>query len=374
MGSFDRATAVRRTGEGRYTASLDAAYGFEQALNGGYLMAVLVRAALDASDRPHPISTAANFLRVARPGPAEVIVEPRKSGRTAEVARVTLTQEGVPVVDALITSGALDADARPGFSAGAGAIPALDDCLTFGEEAEGFASQVELRYDPATMGWLDGEPSGRPEMRAYFRLRDQLQREPSRPDGPSGPEGASGPDGASEPSGTYAPGGTYAPDGASAPDGAPESDGASKPGGPYEPGGASQSGGASTSGSASEPGGPYAPGGASESGGASVYGGVGGSGGASGLVGAYVPDGALLALAVDSLPPVALNTGARGWSPTVELTWHMRAVPAPGWLTLHGHGRLVSDGWFDEDVEVWDSAGRLVAQCRQIARTGRTRG
>jgi hypothetical protein len=88
---------------------------------------------------------------------------------------------------------------------------------------------------------------------------------------------------------------------------------------------------------------------------------------------AYDPDGVLLALAVDALPPVVLNTGLYGWSPTVELTWHMRAVPAPGWLSLHASGRLVSDGWFDEDVEVWDSAGKLVAQSRQIARVGRIR-
>jgi hypothetical protein len=68
-----------------------------------------------------------------------------------------------------------------------------------------------------------------------------------------------------------------------------------------------------------------------------------------------------------------LNLGPSGWSPTVELTWQMRAVPAPGWLALHASGRLVSDGWFDEEVEVWDSAGKLVAQSRQIARSGRNR-
>jgi hypothetical protein len=42
----------------------------------------------------------------------------------------------------------------------------------------------------------------------------------------------------------------------------------------------------------------------------------------------------------------------------------------PGWLEVHGSGRLVSDGWFDEEVEIWDSAGRLVAQSRQLARSG----
>ena len=108
MGSFDEATAVRRAEKGRYSVELDAAYGFDQALNGGYLMAVLARAALNASDHPHPITTSTSFLRVARPGPAEVRVEPRKSGRTADVARVTLVQDDRPVVEALITTGTLD--------------------------------------------------------------------------------------------------------------------------------------------------------------------------------------------------------------------------------------------------------------------------
>jgi hypothetical protein len=31
----------------------------------------------------------------------------------------------------------------------------------------------------------------------------------------------------------------------------------------------------------------------------------------------------------------------------------------------------VGGGWFDEEAEVWDSVGRLVAQSRQIARVGR---
>ncbi|HCU94231.1 MAG TPA: hypothetical protein DHU96_16510 [Actinobacteria bacterium] len=61
-----------------------------------------------------------------------------------------------------------------------------------------------------------------------------------------------------------------------------------------------------------------------------------------------------------------------GWSPTVELTWHMRDVPAPGPLRVAARCRHVSGGWFDEEAEVWDAAGRLVAQSRQIARLGRS--
>jgi len=70
---------------------------------------------------------------------------------------------------------------------------------------------------------------------------------------------------------------------------------------------------------------------------------------------------------------VVFGLGATGWAPTVELTWHMRAVPRPGPLAVACRARHVSGGWFDEEAEVWDSAGRLVAQSRQIARVGRGR-
>jgi hypothetical protein len=85
------------------------------------------------------------------------------------------------------------------------------------------------------------------------------------------------------------------------------------------------------------------------------------------------PDALLLALAVDALPPVVFGLGATGWAPTVELTWHMRAVPAPGPLQVAARCRHVGGGWFDEEAEVWDAAGRLVAQSRQLARVGRGR-
>lgn len=78
-----------------------------------------------------------------------------------------------------------------------------------------------------------------------------------------------------------------------------------------------------------------------------------------------------LPLAVDALPPVMTVFGSWRWAPTVELTWHMRAVPEPGPLVFHARAASVSDGWFDETVDLWDVKGRLVAQSRQLARSGR---
>ncbi|RKS76810.1 acyl-CoA thioesterase [Actinomadura pelletieri DSM 43383] len=262
MSGFGAATEVRRVGEGRFEAVLDGGYAIAGALNGGYLMAVLARAAVAASPHEHPVSTAATFLRVAAAGPAEVIVEPRKEGRTTATSLVTLVQDGRPTVDALITTGTLDADHEPAWSgAQPPGMPPLERCAPFEPvpETRDFAERLDLRFDPALMGWTDGRPSGRPELRAWLRLSD-----------------------------------------------------------------------------------------------------------------GHPPDPYSLALAVDALPPVTLNLGRNGWAPTVELTWHMRAVPAPGWLAVHGTGRLLTGGWFDEDVEVWDSTGRLVAQSRQLARAPRT--
>jgi acyl-CoA thioesterase len=79
------------------------------------------------------------------------------------------------------------------------------------------------------------------------------------------------------------------------------------------------------------------------------------------------PDPLALLQAVDALPPASFEIGMDGWAPTVELTVLVRDLPAAGWLACALHGRLWQGGWFDEEAEVWDARGRLVAQGRQLA-------
>ncbi len=87
----------------------------------------------------------------------------------------------------------------------------------------------------------------------------------------------------------------------------------------------------------------------------------------------HEPDPFLLLLAVDALPPVAFDLGFQGWTPTLELTAHVRGLPAPGWLRIRVNSRTRGGQFMEEDAEVWDSAGRLVAISRQLAMFSRQR-
>jgi acyl-CoA thioesterase len=79
------------------------------------------------------------------------------------------------------------------------------------------------------------------------------------------------------------------------------------------------------------------------------------------------PDALSLLAVCDVLPPVTFDLAMPGWAPTLELTVHLRAHPAPGWLKVRHQTRNLAGGMFEEDCEIWDSAGRLVAQSRQLA-------
>jgi hypothetical protein len=71
---------------------------------------------------------------------------------------------------------------------------------------------------------------------------------------------------------------------------------------------------------------------------------------------------------VDATPPTIFNTRFPiGWTPTIELTAHVRGRPAPGWVRSAATTRFISDGFLEIDVEIWDSTDRLVAQARQLA-------
>ncbi len=89
------------------------------------------------------------------------------------------------------------------------------------------------------------------------------------------------------------------------------------------------------------------------------------------LAGDRQPDALSLLMVVDALPPVSFDLGRPGWAPTLSLTAHIRAAPSPGWLKVRHATRNVAGGMFEEDCEVWDAAGRLVAQSRQLARLPR---
>ncbi|WP_406497632.1 thioesterase family protein [Streptomyces sp. NBC_00846] len=78
-----------------------------------------------------------------------------------------------------------------------------------------------------------------------------------------------------------------------------------------------------------------------------------------------------LLLAVDALPPTSFELGLKGWTPTIELTTHIRCRPAPGPLRVSITTRNLAGGFLEEDADVWDSADRLVAQSRQLARAPR---
>jgi len=81
------------------------------------------------------------------------------------------------------------------------------------------------------------------------------------------------------------------------------------------------------------------------------------------------PDLFSLMFFADALPPVVFNrTGPVGWVPTIELTLHLRAKPKPGVLKFRLKTRYLSKGTLEEDGDIWDSEGNLVALSRQMAK------
>ncbi|MET7618573.1 thioesterase family protein [Streptomyces sp. NPDC005408] len=268
---FDRDTAVTLRAPGVYDAELSAGWTILQAVNGGYLLALLGRALGDALPHPDPFTVSAHYLSASQPGPAVIRTETIRTGRTLSTGQASLVQydeDGAEVerIRVLATYGdlvALPDDVRT--SAKPPAMPALQDCLGPSDGpapripgSSAITERLNIKLDPATVGWAVGAPSGKGEMRGWFSLADGRDADPFS-----------------------------------------------------------------------------------------------------------------LLLTVDALPPTSFELGLKGWTPTVELTTHVRCRPAPGPLRVSITTRNLAGGFLEEDAEVWDSADRLVAQSRQLAKAPR---
>jgi hypothetical protein len=100
------------------------------------------------------------------------------------------------------------------------------------------------------------------------------------------------------------------------------------------------------------------------------------SGSAHGVVGGWLGlrerrplDAAAIALLADAWFPAPWpRLAALAPAPTIDLTVHFRSpLPLPDSMLLGRFvNREVSDGFFDEDGELWTPDGTLVAQSRQL--------
>ncbi len=78
-------------------------------------------------------------------------------------------------------------------------------------------------------------------------------------------------------------------------------------------------------------------------------------------------DARSLALFADAFPPPVFDVIDVAWVPTLELTVHFRAHPSGRWLHSVFRTRFAFGGLLEEDGEIWDESGSLVAMSRQLA-------
>ncbi|MFE2302780.1 thioesterase family protein [Streptomyces sp. NPDC059445] len=187
---FDRDTAVTPRGNGVYDVDLSAGWTIINAVNGGYLLAVLGRALADALPHSDPFTVSAHYLTASQPGPAVVRTDVVRTGRTLSTGQASLFQydgEGREVERIRVLASYGDLDSLPDdvrTTARPPAIPPMDQC--FGPQdapapipgSSAITDRLFLKLDPATLGWALGAPSGKGEMRSWFGLADGRDADP----------------------------------------------------------------------------------------------------------------------------------------------------------------------------------------------------
>lgn len=179
VSGFEKATAIRVGGEpGRYDVDLDGGWAIGDKPNGGYLLAILARAACDVVETEHPLAVTAHYLRAPSAGAAEIRTEVIREGRRASTSRAVLWQGDKPYLDATVTSGRLTDAPTDWAMDGPPEMPPPEECDDRGNPNMRIAlfDQVDLRVDPATVPFdtVTGKPApnGTPAVRYWFRFRD----------------------------------------------------------------------------------------------------------------------------------------------------------------------------------------------------------
>jgi hypothetical protein len=175
--TFAEVTAVTAGGDGQFGAAVSPEWTIGGKPNGGYLLAMLGRAAASVGRHQHVIAASAHYLTSPEPGPVSIEAHALRTGRSASQVRARMSQSDLACVEALITTGELDVAAMPYWTGGMPQVSqvAYEDCRRLIPRLPDGATvpimnQVEVRLEPGATGFTRGQPSGRGKLRGWLSL------------------------------------------------------------------------------------------------------------------------------------------------------------------------------------------------------------
>jgi hypothetical protein len=175
---FSDVSAVRALGDGRFAGEVDGEWTIGGKPNGGYLLAMLGRAAAaTAAPHEHVIAAGAHYLHAPEPGPVSLETVLLRAGRSASQVRAAMIQDGQRCVEALLTTSRLEPAAEPFWDRGLpaiGTVPYEDAVPLPARTPDGrrvaILDQIEVRLEPEAAGFATGAPRGRGELRGWLAL------------------------------------------------------------------------------------------------------------------------------------------------------------------------------------------------------------
>jgi hypothetical protein len=180
-GPFTTASRVRTLGDGTFAATLSGPWTIGGKPHGGFLVALLARAAVAAAGNgapvADPLTVSAQFLRAPELGPVLLRTEVRKNGRQTTVVNVQLEQRGQSCVEGVVTTGRLpreravwsDLPNLPAEPTG----NALDIAALPMGSVFRLTEGCEVRIDPNGAGFLHGQTNDPPRLRLWARPRNE---------------------------------------------------------------------------------------------------------------------------------------------------------------------------------------------------------
>ena len=174
MNLFDRDIRLDKSGESRFTGVVSDNWSVNGNPNGGYLMAMIVNAMLQKSDKKATPTITANYLSRCLPGAVEIIVSEIARSRQFTRFEARLSQDGQEKVRALGTF-ASDTPDQPvqRCETDAPELAPAGECIPMPPmPRHTLFRNLDLRLDPVCAGWMTGQLAEVSLNKGYFSFCD----------------------------------------------------------------------------------------------------------------------------------------------------------------------------------------------------------